>query len=322
MTHRTILVTGGAGFIGSALAARLAADEANFVVAVDNFSVGTRENLPHPRPANYAFVEADVNDPSSLSPVFREYRFDYVFHYAAIVGVQRTLANPAKVLAGIDGIKAVLTLAKDSRVKRVYYSSSSEVYGEPVEFPQHEHSTPLNGRHPYAIVKSEGEACLRHFHREFGLDYTIFRFFNVYGPGQRRDFVIGRFVRAALDNEDITIHGDGSQRRAFCFIDDNIDATVAALTHERHVNDVVNIGTDAEISILDLARTVVRICRSESRIVHVPPRKEGDISRRRPDTTKMRALLGRDFLPLEAGLRRIVAQRSQPSLVSAQTAPA
>ena len=263
-----------------------------------------------------------MNEWTDIAPVFSAYRFDYVFHYAAIVGVECTLSNPVKVLGAIDGIKAVLTLAKNTGVKRIYYSSSSEVYGEPVEYPQHEHTTPLNSRLPYAIVKSVGEAYLRSFQKEFGLEYTIFRFFNTYGPRQRRDFVIAKFLAAALGNKDITVYGDGSQRRTFCFIDDNIDATLAAFTTNRYVNDVVNIGTDIEISVLDLAQVVVKACRSRSRIVHLPPLKEGDMSGRRPDTTKVRALLGRGFLPLEAGLRRMIDQGSLSGSPALQIASA
>ena len=309
MQRRNSLVTGGAGFIASGLAEKLAADEGNFVVVVDNLLTGALDHVPRPAPPNYLFIKADVNEWTDISSIFHAYRFDYVFHYAAVVGVKRTLANPVKVLGDIDGIKAVLTLAKNTGVKRVYYSSSSEVYGEPVEYPQHEHTTPLNSRLPYAIVKNVGEAYLRSFHREFGLDYTVFRFFNTYGPRQSRDFVVAKFLAAALKDEDITVYGDGSQGRTFCFIDDNLDATINAFNRNLYVNDVVNIGSDVEIRVVDLARVIVKAAESRSKIVHLPPLEEGDMAGRRPDTTKMRALLGRDFLPLESGIRRIIEER-------------
>ncbi len=310
MPARNILVTGGAGFIASSLAERLVADEKNFVVVVDNLQTGSLAHVPSPRPANMLFIKADVNEWTDISSIFHAYRFDYVFHYAATVGVLRTLNNPVMVLNDIDGIKFILTLAKNTGVKRVYFSSSSEVYGEPVEYPQNEHTTPLNSRLPYAIVKNVGEAYLKSFKREFGLDYTIFRFFNTYGPRQSRDFVISKFLSAALKGEDITVYGDGAQRRTFCFIDDNIDATVAALNRNQFVNDVANIGSDVEITILDLAKTIIKLSRSKSRIVHLPALEEGDMQGRRPDTTKMRVLLGRPFLPLESGLRKIIEERT------------
>src|SRR6185312_4294759 len=143
--------------------------------------------------------------------VMLAYKFDYVFHYAAMVGVKRTLNNPMTVLQDIEGIKNILSLSKNTCVKRVFYSSSSEVYGEPVEFPQNENTTPLNSRLPYAIVKNVGEAFFRSYQREYGLDFTIFRFFNTYGSRQSQDFVVTKFIDEALGNQDITIYGDGNQ---------------------------------------------------------------------------------------------------------------
>lgn len=302
-----ILVTGGAGFIASELAEKLAQNGDNQVVLVDNFVTGNRAKIPSSSNGNLHFIKCDVNSFQDISGVFYAYKFDYVFHYAALVGVQRTLRNPVAVLNDIDGIRNVLRLSKNTGVKRVYYSSSSEVYGEPVEIPQNEMTTPLNSRLPYAIVKNLGEAFLRSYHKEFGLSYTIFRFFNTYGVKQSRDFVISKFIRAALTNDDITIYGDGSQRRTFCYIDDNVDACLAAFYQEKFVNDVVNIGSDAEITIYDLANLVLDMTSSSSQIVHEPPLKEGDMLRRKPDITKMRQLLGRDLLPLEEGIQKVVA---------------
>ena len=233
-------------------------------------------------------------------------QFDFVFHYAAVVGVQRTLNNPVLVLDDIQGIKNILSLSKSTGVKRVFYSSSSEVYGEPVEFPQNEETTPLNSRLPYAIVKNVGEAFLKSYYQEFGLNYTIFRFFNTYGPMQSEDFVIAKFLKSALKNEPITIYGDGSQTSTFCYIDDNIDACLACMYENYYVNDVVNIGSDNEMSILDLARFIINITHSKSEIIHFPALKEGDMTRRQPDNTKMKNILTRDFIPLEEGIKRML----------------
>src|SRR5204862_2479327 len=148
------------------------------------------------------------------------------FHYAAMVGVKRTLAHPVQVLNDIKGINHVLNLSKNTGVKRVFYTSSSEVYGEPVEFPQNEHTTPLNSRLPYAIVKNVGEAYLRSYYKEYGLSYSIFRLFNTYGPRQSVDFVISKVLTAALQNKDITISGDGSHTRTICYIDDTCEAVL------------------------------------------------------------------------------------------------
>lgn len=300
-----ILVTGGAGFIGSRLCEKLLELDNVFVVAIDNLLTGHIKKLPASNQC-FRFIRADVNNRSEISEIMMSWRFDYVFHYAAVVGVKRTIENPLLVLKDIDGIRNILELSKNTGVQRVYYSSSSEIYGEPVEFPQNEDTTPLNSRLPYAIVKNVGEAYLRSYQREFGLDYTIFRFFNTYGAKQSRNFVISKFIAKALKNEDITIYGDGLQTRTFCYVDDNVDACIQAFTKNYYVNDVVNIGGDIEITILNLAKTIIRITGSSSKIIFLPPLKEGDMRGRRPDITKMQMLIQKPLIPLEEGLKKIL----------------
>ena len=300
-----ILVTGGAGFVGSAMAERLARNPNHQITVVDNLVTGELEKVPVM--PNMRFVKCDVNDYSEISAVFFAGRFHYVFHYAALVGVQRTLRNPVKVLDDIRGIENILKLCKNTGVKHVYFSSSSEVYGEPVEFPQNEETTPLNSRLPYAIVKNVGEAYLRSYQREYGLDFTIFRFFNTYGPKQSKDFVISRFISMALQNRPISIYGDGSQTRTFCFVEDNVDACYRAFSERLFVNDVVNIGGNIEFPILEVAKLVKKLTGSNVEIRFLPALKEGDMTRRLPDTSKMQTLLQREPLPLEEGIRRILA---------------
>lgn len=297
-----ILVTGGAGFIGSWAALKLSENPKNYVVVVDNLLTGKLENLADVKRDNLKFIKADVNDFKDISSIFHSYSFDYVFHYAAVVGVQRTLQNPSLVLNDLTGLKNILNLSKNTGVKRIYYSSSSEVYGEPVEYPQNEHTTPLNSRLPYAIVKNVGEAYLRAYKQEYNLDFTIFRFFNTYGPKQSTDFVMSKFIDAALNNNDITIYGDGLQTRTFCYIEDNVDACLNAFYKNKFVNDVVNIGNDKETSVLELAQTIIRLTKSKSKIIHLPALKEGDMTRRQPDITKMHELLERPLKPLDEGI--------------------
>lgn len=295
-----ILITGVAGFIPSSLADYLLKDKDNYVVGVDNFLTGKQQNLP--KADNFKFIKADVNSYEDISAVMLSYRFDFVFHYAAVVGVKRTLENPLLVLTDIDGIKNILHLSKNTGVGRFYFSSSSEVYGEPVEIPQNEHTTPLNSKLPYAIVKNVAEAFIKSYYQEHGLKYTIFRFFNTYGPKQSTDFVLSKFICAALENRDITIYGDGKQTRTFCFVDDNVQATVLSMKDTSSLNNVLNLGSDKEITILDLANKVIASTGSSSRIIHLPPLKEGDMQRRCPDNFKMRQLLQRELVPLEKGL--------------------
>lgn len=301
-----ILVTGGAGFIASAVAEKLASNPDNFVVIVDKLVTGSIDKIPTSAHNNIRFIKANVNDWREITSIFVAHSFDYVFHYAALVGVKRTLDNPVRVLEDISGIKHVLTAAKNTGVKRVFFSSSSEVYGEPVEFPQNEDTTPLNSRLPYAIVKNVGEAFLKSYHQEFGLEYTIFRFFNTYGPKQSKDFVISKFISKALKNEDIEVYGDGCQTRTFCFVDDNVDACLEAFYKNKFVNDVVNIGGENEVTILDLAKKIISITNSKSKIVHLPPLEEGDMTRRKPDISKMKELLHRTPLPLDEGLKIVI----------------
>ncbi len=305
-----ILVTGGAGFVASVIAERLAQDEENNVVVVDNLLTGDIRKVPLQKYQNMKFIKCDVNRFEDISSVFYAYRFDYVFHYAAVVGVGRTTDNPVMVLNDIQGIRNVLDLSKNTGVRRVMFSSSSEVYGEPVEIPQNEKTTPLNSKLPYAIVKNIGEAFLRSYQKEFGLDYTIFRFFNTYGPKQSKDFVVSKFINAALKGEDITIYGEGDQTRTFCYFQDNIDACYNAFSQNLVINDVVNIGSDVEMTIKELAEIIVDLTDSKSNIVHLPPLKEGDMTRRMPDVTRMKELLGREMLPIREGIKHILADTS------------
>jgi UDP-glucose 4-epimerase len=302
---KLVLITGVAGNIGSALAHALLKNGNYKIVGVDNLSTGARHKLPSPSD-KFSFIKSDVNDYREISAIFHSNHFDYVFHFAAVVGVQRTLANPLLVLNDINGIKNILSLSKNSFVTKVFYSSSSEVYGEPVSLPQHEETTPLNSRLPYAIVKNLGEAYFRSYYEEHGLPYTVFRFFNTYGPNQSDDFVVPRFIHTALKNDQISIYGDGSQTRTFCYVDDNIEAIVRCLDQGCYVNDVVNIGSDIEYKIVDLANLILQISGSKSTIVHFPPLPEGDMTRRQPDISKMKVLLNRNLTPLNKGIKLLI----------------
>lgn len=306
---RKILITGGAGNVGGALAGRLVEDPENYVVVVDDLSTGSKGKLPDTNLKNWRFIKLDANEHAALASVMTSIGFDYVFHYAAVVGVQRTLEHPLAVLRDIDGIKNVLELSKNTGVRRVFYSSSSEVYGEPFEFPQNERTTPLNSRLPYAIVKNLGESYFKSYQREFGLPCTIFRFFNTYGPRQSEDFVLPKLVNAALTGKPLTVYGDGSQTRTFCYIDDNIDTIRRVLYEDLWINETANVGSDHEVTILQLAQMVVEQTGGTATLTHLPPLHEGDMTRRCPDITKMKAILGRDLIPLDMGIERLIQSK-------------
>jgi len=260
-------------------------EEQNYVVIVDNLLTGKKDKLPSAKKKNWKFINCDVNEFRPIASIMQSFKFDYVFHYAAVVGVKRTLDSPVMVLDDIQGIKNILELCKNTGVKRIIYASSSEVYGESVTFPQNEETTPLNSRLPYAVVKNVGEAYCKSYKQEYGLDYTIFRFFNTYGPKQSTDFVVSKFLRAALSNQPITIYGDGLQSRTFCYIEDHLDATLTAYKDEAYKNEVLNIGSDVEISIKELAETIIELTASSSELTYIDPLDEGDMKRRKPDAS-------------------------------------
>lgn len=303
LSKTKILITGGAGNIGSALAEKLISNPNNFIVIMDNLSTGVLSKLPSSDKTNWKFIKGDVNYLNDVSSVMLSFHFDYVFHFAAVVGVIRTQENPIDVLNDIEGIKNILNLSKNTSVKHVYFSSSSEVYGEPVELPQNEHRTPLNSRVPYAVVKNVGECFFRSYWQSFHLPYTIFRFFNTYGPNQSTDFVVARFLSAALKNKDITIYGDGLQTRTFTYVDDTVNVCTKIFEEKLLTNDVINIGNDKLMTIKDLAELTIKIANSSSKIIYLPPLKEGDMTRRQPDNTKMREILNKKLVSIDEGIK-------------------
>jgi len=299
---RRILITGGAGNVGGSLARRLVQNPNNFVIIIDNLITGNVNKLPDKKYNNWSFLEADVNNLDELLPILKSENLDYVFHYAALVGVERTLANPIAVLKDIDGVRNILEISRNLNVNRIFLSSSSEVYGEPLEIPQNEVTTPLNAKLPYAIVKKIAESYCKSYHQMFGLNYTIFRFFNTYGPLQSNDFVLSKFIQNAIQGEDLEIYGDGSQTRTFCFIEDNLKVTIDSMEKDFWINDVVNIGNDNEISILELANIVTRTINSKSSIRFVKPLAQGDMARRKPDILKMKSFFTGPLTSLKDGI--------------------
>ncbi len=307
VAKKNILITGAAGFIGSSLATRLLELNEYFIVMVDNLSTGVQSNLP--KGEHCLFINCDVNDTHLFSSLMNDFEFEYIFHYAAVVGVNRTIQNPKLVIDDIIGFQNVFSLAKKCKVKRVFLSSSSEIYGEPVHLPLNEYETPLNSRLPYAVVKNVGECFCRTYLQEYGIDYTILRFFNTYGAKQSPDFVISKFINQAIKGSPLTIYGDGSQTRTFCYIEDNVDFTVLLLQGNLLINEVVNVGSDVIVTIKELAELIIELTGSKSTIKYQPPLKEGDMTRRQPDISKMKAHFSRDLTELRAGISKILEQK-------------
>ena len=295
-----IIITGGAGNIGGSLSRDLVKKGHN-VIILDNLSTGNKKKLPLKKFKNWEFIKCDVNR-INLKKLFKNKKIDYIFHYSAVVGVQRTLNNPNLVLNDIKGIENILNFAVKKKVKRIFYASSSEIYGEPVTIPQDEYTTPLNSRLPYAIVKNVGEAYFRSYKKTYNVDYTIFRFFNTYGPLQSDEFVITKFIDQAVKNKNLIINGDGKQTRTFLYIDDNILLTTSIFEKKIFVNDVVNIGNDNEISIKSLAKKIIKLLGSKSKIIYAKPLKDGDMRRRKPSLKRINVIKKKQFMNLEKGI--------------------
>jgi dTDP-glucose 4,6-dehydratase len=301
---RTALVTGGAGFLGSHLCDYLLA-EGHRVVCVDNLDTGSLQNIEHIRSDRFEFVNQDLTE-----PFFIDEPVDILFHLASPaspIDYQRLPLHTLKV--GSYGTHHMLGLAKVKRA-RFLLASTSEVYGDPQVHPQPEtywgHVNPIGPRGVYDEAKRYAEALTMAYHRQQGVDTCIARIFNTYGPRMRPHDgrAIPTFLRQALDNKPLTVFGDGSQTRSFCFVDDLIRGLYLLAMSDEHLP--VNIGNPAEMSLLELAETVVRVTGSESEIVfEALPVDDPHV--RQPDITRASQVLGWEpQVELEDGLRRTI----------------
>jgi UDP-glucose 4-epimerase len=300
-----ILITGVAGNIGSSLALSLLKKKYN-IIGIDNFLTGKKKKLPNKSYRNFKFIFGDVNNKKKISNIFKSYKIKFIFHFSAVVGVQRTQQFPLKVMNDIVGTKNLLDLSVKYKIKRFFYSSSSEIYGEPVKLPLHEENSPLNSRIPYSVVKNVSENYVKIFKEVFNLNYTIFRFFNTFGPNQSEDFVIPKFVKLALKNLSIPIYGDGRQTRTFLYIDDNIDTIINCFEKNLYINDILNIGSHIQYRIIDLAKKIVQLTNSSSKLKYLPALTKGDMKRRQPDNKKMKKALGKKFMNLDLALQKYI----------------
>jgi UDP-glucuronate decarboxylase len=300
-----ILITGVAGNIGSSLALSLLKKNYN-IIGIDNFLTGKKKKLPNKSYRNFKFIFGDVNNKKKISNIFKSYKIKFIFHFSAVVGVQRTQQFPLKVMNDIVGTKNLLDLSVKYKIKRFFYSSSSEIYGEPVRLPLHEENSPLNSRIPYSVVKNVSENYVKIFKEEFNLNYTIFRFFNTFGPNQSEDFVIPKFVKLAFKNLSIPIYGDGRQTRTFLYIDDNIDTIINCFEKNLYINDILNIGSHIQYRIIDLAKKIVQLTNSSSKLKYLPALTKGDMKRRQPDNKKMKKALRKKFMNLDLALQKYI----------------
>ncbi len=297
-----ILVTGGAGFIGSHLSERLIGD-GHEVTVIDNFSTGSASNLTTLNGSpSFTLVEGSILDTNTLNPLVN--KADYVFHLAASVGVFNIVKHPLNsLLTNIRGTENVLEAAHATNTP-VFLTSSSEVYGKNVSDSLKESDdrilgSPVTLRWSYSEAKAIDESLAYAYFIEKQLETRIVRFFNTVGPRQLGAYgmVVPRFVKAALNNEPVTIYGNGKQTRCFAHVYDVVDAVIAVAFAKNTIGKVINIGNDFEISINDLAQKVIDETNSTSKISFVPYEEaygEGfeDMERRVPNIDLIRDLVG------------------------------
>ncbi len=302
-----IVITGGAGFIGSTLAGRLAGR--NRVTLFDNLARNTIQHTGGAQHPNVSLVQGDILDPAAVKQVVTG--ADIVVHAAAIAGIDTVIKSPVKTMeVNMIGTANVLRAAQEAGVKdRVIEFSTSEVFGS-MAYRVTEENHAVAGsageaRWVYAVSKLAGEHLAHAYFREHGMPVVTLRPFNIYGPGQTGEGAIQIFIRKALRNEPISIYGDGSQIRAWCFVDDMVDALMLALERPEAIGESFNVGNARAVTtIFGLAEAVCRVLGSRSEIVFKPP-LSADIELRIPETRKAAELLGfKAKVDLEEGIRR------------------
>ncbi|HVN86436.1 MAG TPA: SDR family oxidoreductase [Candidatus Binatia bacterium] len=301
------LVTGGAGFIGASLAEALVA-RGERVRIFDNFSTGSRENL-----AGFAdqieIVEGDLRDLDAVRRAMQG--VTYVSHQAALRSVPRSVDDPLSSDAvNTHGTLHVLVAAREAKVRRVVYASSSSAYGDSELLPKVEDQAP-QPISPYAVSKLAGEQYCRVFAKIFGLETVSLRYFNVFGPKQSPESkyaaVVPLFIRAALQNQPLEVHGDGEQSRDFTFIDNVVQANCLSFTAPKASGETFNIACGERHSVIAIARTVERLLGRPVTIQHLPPRA-GDVRHTLASIEKAQRLLDyRPAIDFEEGMRRTVA---------------
>lgn len=302
---KTALVTGGAGLIGSVLCQRLLA-QGHKVICVDNFITSERQNISHLlKNQNFTLIEHDITQPMPKLLNHKSSAISHIFHLACPTGVPNLTRLSQEMLETCSvGTKNILDLARKHNAKLVF-TSSSEAYGDPLVFPQTETYTgnvdPIGPRSPYEEGKRFSEALVISYVRKYNLDAKIVRVFNTYGRKTYSDTrVVSTFLKNALSGKPLPVAGKGTQTRTFCYVEDLIDALLTVIQKGKK-GEVYNAGSDIEISIADLAKSIIKITDSKSKIEFVE-RPVHDHSRRHPDLTKLKKLGWKQKFTLEKGL--------------------
>jgi dTDP-glucose 4,6-dehydratase len=303
-TKKRVVITGAAGFIGSHLAETLL-DRDYTVIGIDNLLTGDTANISHLANRDFTFIKHDVTN-----YIYIDGQVDFVLHWASPASPIDYLELPIPTLkVGALGTHKALGLAK-AKAARFVIASTSEVYGDPLEHPQKEtywgNVNPVGPRGVYDEAKRFAEAMTMAYHRYHGVDTKIVRIFNTYGPRMRVNDgrAVPAFMSQALRNEDVTVFGDGSQTRSFTYISDLVDGIIRLMLSD--TNDPVNIGNPVEMTIKQIAETIIRMTGAKSRIIYKPLPTD-DPKQRRPDITRARTLLGWEpKVQLEEGLVKTI----------------
>jgi len=303
--RKRILVTGGAGFLGSHLCEKLL-NQGHDVVCVDNYFTGQKQNVVHL--LNHPYFELVRHDVTM--PYFVE--VDEIYNLACPASPIHYQYNPIKtVKTSVMGAVNMLGLAKRIRAK-ILQASTSEVYGDPEIHPQTEdywgHVNPIGERACYDEGKRAAETLFVNYHKQNGVRIKIIRIFNTYGPRMHPNDgrVVSNFIVQALQNKDITIYGDGSQTRSFCYVDDLLEGMVKLMNTGDEITGPINVGNPGEFTILQLAEMVIRMTGAKSKIIYMPLPSD-DPMQRKPDITKARNILGWEpKIPLEEGLKKTI----------------
>jgi len=304
-----ILITGGAGFIGSHLCERYV-KEGHTVICLDNFMSGNLTNVRHLLDyRNFKLIKGDIRDFDLLEKIMRD--VDVVFHLAAQIHVDRSYIEPKLTYeVNVMGTQNVLEVARMHDAKRVIHASTSEVYGSALHVPIDENH-PLNAPHPYGASKIAADRMCYAYIQTYGMNISIMRFFNIFGPRQRDvgyGGVISIFTRRVLNNTPPIIYGTGLQTRDYTYIKDVVNAYDLVLNHDGTITEPINFGTGKEVSVVELANKIIELCDKTGEIepVYVEPRI-GEVKRLIADATKAEDLLGwKPEYSLDDGLEKFV----------------